>query len=66
MKEFSLVVTGAGMHLTRAQLEAIMARAGEVGGMVEVSPAGFGTVRVVDPAGADLLYRPDGHADRAG
>ena len=66
MKDFSLLVTGAGLHLTRAQLEAIMARAGETGGTIEVSPAGFGTVRVVEPDGAELLYRPDGHADRAG
>ena len=66
MKEFSLLVAGEAMHLTRAQLEAIMSHAAEVGGTIQLSAAGFGTVRIVDPDGTELLLRPDGHADRIG
>jgi hypothetical protein len=63
VSDFSLLIQGDRVHLTRAQLEAITNFATESGGIVEVSSAGFGTVRVVDSGGQELLYRPDGHID---
>jgi len=66
MSDFSLLIKGANVHMTRSQLDAITTYAAEVGGTIEVFPAGFGTVRVIDTAGGELLYRPDGHVDRPG
>jgi hypothetical protein len=66
MNEFSLMLKGDGVHMTRAQTEAITKYGIEHGGTIEVSSAGFGTVRVRDSEGRELLFRPHGNAERPG